>query len=48
MKWTDIEEATWEPVENVDPDLIKEFEGEAHKKDEIVEAQLSSGVVVHE
>ncbi|XP_022749212.1 signal recognition particle 43 kDa protein, chloroplastic-like [Durio zibethinus] len=26
VKWTDIEEATWEPEENVDPDLIKEFE----------------------
>ncbi|KAK9286833.1 hypothetical protein L1049_015238 [Liquidambar formosana] len=40
VKWTDIDEATWEPEENVDPDLIKEFEesqlrgggggGEAH------------------
>ncbi|KAK6143230.1 hypothetical protein DH2020_023578 [Rehmannia glutinosa] len=26
VKWTDIEEATWEPQENVDPDLIKMFE----------------------
>ncbi|KAK9072795.1 hypothetical protein SSX86_009230 [Deinandra increscens subsp. villosa] len=26
VKWTDIEEATWEPEENVDPELIKEFE----------------------
>ncbi|KAI3972529.1 hypothetical protein MKW92_013171 [Papaver armeniacum] len=26
VKWSDIEEATWEPEENVDPDLIKEFE----------------------
>ncbi|PQQ13351.1 signal recognition particle 43 kDa protein chloroplastic [Prunus yedoensis var. nudiflora] len=26
VKWTDIDEATWEPEENVDPDLIKEFE----------------------
>ncbi|KAL2544124.1 Signal recognition particle 43 kDa protein [Forsythia ovata] len=25
VKWTDIEEATWEPEENVDPDLIQEF-----------------------
>ncbi|XP_068320863.1 signal recognition particle 43 kDa protein, chloroplastic-like [Pyrus communis] len=33
VKWTDIDEATWEPEENVDPDLIKEF----------VEAQNSSG-----
>ncbi|KAK2665665.1 hypothetical protein Ddye_004239 [Dipteronia dyeriana] len=28
VKWTDIDEATWEPEENVDPDLIKEFEDE--------------------
>ncbi|KAI8533231.1 hypothetical protein RHMOL_Rhmol11G0281400 [Rhododendron molle] len=39
VKWTDIEEATWEPEENVDPDLIKEFE-ESHNnitknKDEV-------------
>lgn len=26
VKWSDIEEATWEPEENVDPDLIKGFE----------------------
>lgn len=26
VKWTDIDEATWEPEENVDPDLINEFE----------------------
>ncbi|XP_022135674.1 signal recognition particle 43 kDa protein, chloroplastic [Momordica charantia] len=26
VKWTDIEDATWEPLDNVDPDLIKEFE----------------------
>ncbi|XP_057798314.1 signal recognition particle 43 kDa protein, chloroplastic [Salvia miltiorrhiza] len=26
VKWADIEEATWEPQENVDPDLIKLFE----------------------
>nr|XP_043608089.1 signal recognition particle 43 kDa protein, chloroplastic [Erigeron canadensis] len=26
VKWTDIEEATWEPEENVDPELIKAFE----------------------
>lgn len=25
VKWTDLDEATWEPEENVDPDLIKEF-----------------------
>ncbi|KAJ9180236.1 hypothetical protein P3X46_008507 [Hevea brasiliensis] len=31
VKWTDIDEATWEPEENVDPDLIKEY----------AEAQLS-------
>ncbi|KAG7978373.1 hypothetical protein I3843_05G079500 [Carya illinoinensis] len=26
VKWTDMEDATWEPEENVDSDLIKEFE----------------------
>lgn len=26
VKWTDIEEATWEPEENVDPLLIEDFE----------------------
>ncbi|KAI3706708.1 hypothetical protein L6452_24631 [Arctium lappa] len=26
VKWADTEEATWEPEENVDPQLIKEFE----------------------
>ncbi|KAG8363782.1 hypothetical protein BUALT_Bualt19G0058100 [Buddleja alternifolia] len=26
VKWADIEEATWEPQENVDPDLINHFE----------------------
>ncbi|OMO91957.1 hypothetical protein COLO4_17993 [Corchorus olitorius] len=26
VKWADLEEETWEPEENVDPDLIKEFE----------------------
>lgn len=40
VKWTDIEEATWEPEENVDPDLIKEFE-EGQNKEEA--AQLSTG-----
>ncbi|GAA0156867.1 homeodomain transcription factor [Lithospermum erythrorhizon] len=25
VKWTDTEEATWEPLENVDQDLIQEF-----------------------
>ncbi|KAE8703164.1 putative signal recognition particle 43 kDa protein [Hibiscus syriacus] len=26
VKWVDMEEATWEPEENVDTDLVKEFE----------------------
>ncbi|GFQ01323.1 signal recognition particle 43 kDa protein chloroplastic [Phtheirospermum japonicum] len=29
VKWTDIEDATWEPEENVDPDLIKVFQERA-------------------
>ncbi|KAL5561284.1 hypothetical protein UlMin_031031 [Ulmus minor] len=32
VKWADLEEPTWEPDQNVDPDLVKEFE----------EAQLSN------
>uniref|UniRef100_A0A5B7BGH9 Chromo domain-containing protein n=1 Tax=Davidia involucrata TaxID=16924 RepID=A0A5B7BGH9_DAVIN len=44
VKWTDIEEATWEPVENVDPDLIKEFEDQKDGLSGDVEAPfLSSG-----
>lgn len=31
VKWTDIEEATWEPEENVDPVLIKLFEQQGGK-----------------
>ncbi|KAJ7967108.1 signal recognition particle 43 kDa protein, chloroplastic [Quillaja saponaria] len=30
VKWTDMEDATWEPEENVDPDLIKQFEVTQH------------------
>ena len=26
VKWVDIEEATWEPAENVDAELVQEFE----------------------
>jgi signal recognition particle protein len=26
VKWVDIEEATWEPAENVDAELLQEFE----------------------
>ncbi|GFY89784.1 chloroplast signal recognition particle component [Actinidia rufa] len=46
VKWTDIEEATWEPEVNVDPDLIKEFEMGHHDNGPVgggdVEARLSS------
>ncbi|KAK9741812.1 hypothetical protein RND81_03G130300 [Saponaria officinalis] len=31
VKWVDIDEPTWEPQENVDLDLIKEFEESQHK-----------------
>ncbi|XP_010526546.1 PREDICTED: signal recognition particle 43 kDa protein, chloroplastic [Tarenaya hassleriana] len=26
VKWTDMDDATWEPLDNVDPDLVKAFE----------------------
>ncbi|GFY89790.1 chloroplast signal recognition particle component [Actinidia rufa] len=46
VKWTDIEEATWEPEVNVDPDLIKEFKMGHHDNRPVgggdVEARLSS------
>ncbi|KAL5791256.1 hypothetical protein ACOSQ2_006144 [Xanthoceras sorbifolium] len=59
VKWADSDEATWEPEENVDPDLIKEFEemdgqigaGVQMSKDRIngdVEAQLSKEEAHHE
>lgn len=59
VKWTDIDEATWEPEENVDPDLIKEFEdsqsdgavllNENHIGDAVgARAQLSEGDAAHE
>ncbi|CAA0831483.1 Signal recognition particle 43 kDa protein-chloroplastic [Striga hermonthica] len=33
VKWTDIEEETWEPEENVDSELINEFEGNVGKNE---------------
>lgn len=59
VKWTDIDEATWEPEENVDPDLIKEFESnlsdgavqlnENRIGDAVgAEAQLTEGDAAHE
>ncbi|GKV23943.1 hypothetical protein SLEP1_g33613 [Rubroshorea leprosula] len=41
VKWTDMEEATWEPEENVDPDLIKEFEAGRNGGDGNLEAESS-------
>ncbi|XP_073312860.1 signal recognition particle 43 kDa protein, chloroplastic-like [Primulina huaijiensis] len=36
VKWTDMEEPTWEPEENVDPDLIMEFgKGQSSKITEL-------------
>ncbi|KAL3613598.1 hypothetical protein CASFOL_042523 [Castilleja foliolosa] len=32
VKWTDMEDATWEPEENVDPDLIKVFQERATQR----------------
>ncbi|GMH23645.1 hypothetical protein Nepgr_025488 [Nepenthes gracilis] len=46
VKWADIAEPTWEPEENVDPDLIKAFEEAHNAKDNgphNVEAQTSNG-----
>ncbi|CAK9153929.1 unnamed protein product [Ilex paraguariensis] len=45
VKWTDIEEATWEPEENVDSDLIEEFEKAQMRVESkaVMEAQLSGG-----
>ncbi|GAB4853107.1 hypothetical protein Ancab_017291 [Ancistrocladus abbreviatus] len=47
VKWADIEESSWEPEENVDPDLVKEFEETQMVKEigmvQNVEAQTSNG-----
>ncbi|TXG64959.1 hypothetical protein EZV62_011953 [Acer yangbiense] len=42
VKWSDIDEATWEPEENVDPDLIKEFEEMDGQLGSVDGPQLSS------
>lgn len=47
VRWTDIEDATWEPEDNVDADLIREFEelsqrGEAGNGQSHNQGQLSS------
>lgn len=42
VKWTDMEEATWEPEDNVDPELIKEFEETQEVKAQ-AQVQLSKG-----
>ncbi|CAK9316035.1 unnamed protein product [Citrullus colocynthis] len=39
VKWTDIQDATWEPQANVDPDLVNEFE----KAQAQPQAQSSNG-----
>lgn len=45
VKWTDIEEATWEPQENVDPELIEEFEEKQSKTESNgdVQSQIGDG-----
>ncbi|KAK4774611.1 hypothetical protein SAY86_009546 [Trapa natans] len=49
VKWADIEDATWEPEENVDADLIGEFEGSSQDGQSQspnhgqIEGQLSDG-----
>lgn len=42
VKWTDIEDATWEPLSNVDPDLVREFEEQAQAQTQ-AQAQSSNG-----
>lgn len=37
VKWADMEDATWEPKENVDPDLVSEFESSQTKSVDSVE-----------
>ena len=39
VKWVDIEEATWEPEENVDAELIQEFERQQKGASEEAEAK---------
>lgn len=42
VKWTDIDDATWEPEENVDPDLIMAFEsGQNESRVGDLEAQFN-------
>lgn len=36
VKWVDIEEATWEPEENVDAELIQEFESQQQEAGQAV------------
>ncbi|MED6195878.1 hypothetical protein PIB30_042056 [Stylosanthes scabra] len=40
VKWADMDEPTWEPEENVDPELVKEFELSSNGQ-----AQISNGPV---
>ncbi|GAB2267796.1 hypothetical protein Dimus_002772 [Dionaea muscipula] len=50
VKWADIEEATWEPEENVDPDLIKVFELAQLdlREDRVQNVEHQTGPVGHE
>ncbi|XP_059294044.1 signal recognition particle 43 kDa protein, chloroplastic isoform X2 [Lycium ferocissimum] len=43
VKWTDIEEATWEPQENVDPLLIEDFEKGQQKVEHLLEGHENLG-----
>ncbi|KAL1362317.1 hypothetical protein HN51_010584 [Arachis hypogaea] len=40
VKWADMDEPTWEPEENVDPELVKEFELSSNGQ-----AQISNGPI---
>ncbi|XP_008798224.4 probable signal recognition particle 43 kDa protein, chloroplastic [Phoenix dactylifera] len=43
VKWVDIEEATWEPEANVDPELVQEFE--RRRTEAELPAELSAAAV---
>lgn len=45
VKWVDIEEATWEPEENVDPELVQEFEQQQQQQQQLLRSSTQESVV---